>query len=101
MFVFKSVVANGRFKMQIPVGLTKINQRRRDGQSVCVRIQIDDIRAYMVLTTPACDGGSGGNRPPNEREILDLWEKHGLNKNEFAPANLLAFLNQLIRLIGD
>ena len=81
----------------------QINRRRRDGQTVCVRVRIDDSRANMILTTPACAGAGGGNRPPNaqESEIFDLWEKRGLNKGDFAPGNLIAFLNQLMRLIGD
>ena len=81
----------------------QIDRRRRDGQSVCVRVQIDDERANMVLTTPSCSGAAGGNRPPNaqESEVFDLWEKRGLNKDDFAPGNIVAFLNELMRLLGD
>jgi hypothetical protein len=81
----------------------QINRRRQDGLAVCVRVQIDDALANMMLTTLACDGAGGGNRPPNsqEREIFDLWEKHGLNKDDFAPANLVTFLKQLMRLVRD
>ena len=55
----------------------------------------------MILSMPACDG-SGGNRPPNpqESEIFALWDKNGLNKNDFSPENVGAFLKQLIRVIG-
>jgi hypothetical protein len=78
----------------------QINGRRRDGQSVCVRVSINDGPINMALATPNCSGGGGGSRLPNQQEerIFDLWNKHDLNKPEFTGGNLIAFLKQLRRL---
>lgn len=78
----------------------QINGRRRDGQSVCVRVVINDGSINMALSTPNCAGGGGGGRPPNQQEqrIFDLWDKHGLNKSEFNGGHLIAFLKQLRRI---
>lgn len=63
----------------------QINRRRADRQNVCVEV---------------C-GGVGG-RPPNgkEREVLDLWNRRGLNANDFTGGSLVAFLKQLRSLLG-
>jgi hypothetical protein len=81
----------------------QINRRRQDAQTVCVKIQIDDHRANMRLTTPGCDEVGGGNRPPNaqEKEIFALWDRHGLNRDDFSGGNVVEFLKRLIRLLGD
>ena len=78
----------------------QINGRRRDGQSVCVRVVINNGSINMALSTPSCTSGGGGGRPPNaqEQRIFDLWEKQGLNKPDFHGGNLIAFLKQLRRL---
>lgn len=78
----------------------EIIQRRKDGLSVCVRIQIRTDDLGMTLSTPAC-GGGGGGRPPTsrERELLDLWNKHGLNEEGFSPGSVVAFVKQALRLI--
>jgi hypothetical protein len=76
-----------------------IEQRRSDRQHVCVQIDINIGDLNMRLSTPDCPRGAGG-RPPNahEREVLELWEKHGLNRPDFAPGNVIAFLKQFRRL---
>ena len=78
----------------------QINGRRRDGQSVCVRVVINNGSINMVLSTPNCATGGGGGRSPNlqEQRIFDLWDKHGLNKTDFHGGNLIAFLKQLRRI---
>jgi hypothetical protein len=57
----------------------------------------------MVLTTPGCDGLGGGPRPPNaqEKEIFALWDRHELNRDDFSGGNVVEFLKQMIRLLGD
>lgn len=54
----------------------------------------------MHLATPGC-AGNGGGRPPtaNERVILELWRKHGLNEAGFAPGGVVTFLAQLRHLL--
>lgn len=80
----------------------QINGRRKDGQAVCVRLSVHTAGLNLSCSTPACaSSGSGGGRPPtpHEREILDLWAKHGLNTGDFAPGNVVAFVKQVLRLI--
>ena len=74
----------------------QINRRRADGQNVCVRVIIRHGQLNMTLSTPSCPQGTSG-RPPNrhEKQVFDLWEKRGLNKDQFTGGNLVAFLKQL------
>lgn len=75
----------------------QINRRREDGQSVCVQVIIREGEINISLSTPDCPGGGGGTRPPSaqEQEIFDLWDKRGLNKDDFHGGNLVAFLKQM------
>lgn len=78
----------------------RINQKRKEGARACVRVNIDLSGLRMQLSTPSCPAGLGGSRAPNsnEREVLDLWEKRGLNQVDFTAGNLIAFLKQFRRL---
>ena len=74
----------------------QINCRRADGQSVCVRVNIQNSRLNMILSTPTCPIGHSGRQPTRyEKEVFELWEKRGLNKEYFTGGNLVAFLKQL------
>jgi len=77
----------------------EINSRRRDGQSICVFVRIEEPGVSMSLCTPACrvGGGGGGGRPPNvrERAILELWQKRGLNDAEVEAGEVVSFVEQL------
>lgn len=70
---------------------------RREGLPACIQVRFDEPRLCMVLTTPGCQRGGGGGRPPNtrEREVFELWERLGLNDPAFPPGNLIAFLRRL------
>ncbi|HDG98397.1 MAG TPA: hypothetical protein ENG73_09565 [Desulfobacterales bacterium] len=74
----------------------QINRRKADIQSVCARVIIRQDQLNMTLSTPSCPKGTGG-RPPNryEKQVFDLWEKRGLNKEQFTVGNLITFLKQL------
>lgn len=74
----------------------QINRRRADGHSVCIRVIILQDQLNMTLSTPSCPKGVG-NRPPNryEQQVFDLWEKSGLNTEQFTSGNLITFLKQL------
>jgi len=78
----------------------QVNRRRRDGVAVCVQIQIRGDEVNVHLVTPGC-GPSVGGRPANgaEKPIVELWTKQGLNTNDFAPGNLIAFLKQLRKIL--
>lgn len=74
----------------------QLNRRRREGQSVCVRVTIDKPPLNMVLSTPECSGSSGGRAPkPQEQRIFELWERLRLNTLDFTGGNLVAFLKQV------
>lgn len=71
----------------------QVNRRRREGQSVCVVVSIHTSGIDVNRATPACSGGSGGGRMPNikERDVIDLWKKHGLTSDDFSAGNVVAF----------
>ncbi|MBU0910490.1 MAG: hypothetical protein KKA54_15700 [Proteobacteria bacterium] len=75
----------------------QINRRKADGLSICVRVFINDDRLNMSLSSAGCPQDTTGGRPPTryEKEIFDLWEKRGLNMENFHGGNLVAFLKQL------
>ena len=79
----------------------QINQRRADGQSVCVRVIINEGDLNIVLSTPTCGASGGSSRPPNhrEKEVLGLWNQRRLNDVDFTGGNLVAFLKQLKRFL--
>ena len=77
----------------------QITRRRRAGEAVCVQVRIEGDGLNLVLNTPGCPTGVSGGRPPNhlEREVFDLWNRHGLNEPDFSPGNVIAFLKQIAR----
>ncbi len=74
----------------------QLNRQRGNRQSVCVQVTIDEPSLNMVLSTSGCSG-TGGSRPPNERErrIFQLWERHKLSGSDFTGGSLIAFLRQI------
>lgn len=76
----------------------QIRGRRDDGQTVCVRVQINCPPVDVDLQTSACPGGgSGRSLTPEEQRVIDVWSDLGLGDPDFAPGNLVAFLKQLER----
>lgn len=70
----------------------QILRRRAD----CVRVKIRTPDINAVLATAGCPSGGGGRSPNTpEKRILDLWARHKLNEDGFAPGQLLAFLKQI------
>lgn len=78
-----------------------INRRRHDGQVVCVRVHLTEACAAILLSTPHCAGGGGG-RAPNEceRRLFDLWNKHHLDRANYAPGDVISFLKQAPHLLN-
>lgn len=76
----------------------EINFRRLEGQFVCVIITIHEKDISLVLATTNCphDVGGGSTRllTPNEEEVGKLWNRLGLNKDDFSSGNVVAFLKQ-------
>lgn len=79
----------------------QINARKSAGESVCVRVKISDGEVDLLLSTPTCGSGTGAGRKarPRELEVLDLWRQRGLNEENFTGGGLVAFLQQLERIL--
>lgn len=70
--------------------------------SVCVIVRLQAPNFRMTLATPGCRLAGGGNgQKPREREqaILELWDRMNLNCSDFTHGNIVAFLNQLKRIL--
>ena len=75
----------------------QILRRRNDRTSVCVKVSIKTDGLNILLTTPGCSGGASGGRTPNteENKILQLWERRGMDRDNFEIAELNAFLKDI------
>ena len=75
----------------------QVNDRRRDGAPVCVRVFIQERGLDMVLATSDCRSTGGGGRRPTaaEAEIFRLWNSLGLRDPHFASGQLIAFLKRV------
>ena len=78
---------------------SEINNRRRDGQTICVRVSINEDGLNLSLASPGCGSGGGGGRQPRPEElrVLELWDRHRLNLKDPSPGDLISFLRQLDR----
>jgi hypothetical protein len=87
-------------EISVPWLREHIKPARNKGLPVCVKVTIKSGDIDMFLSTPGCGGAGGGGRPPRpkEKEIFDLWEKRGLNADDFVIGQLNAFLNQIKHL---
>ena len=75
----------------------QIINRRKDGVLVCVKVFIEVGSINLILTTPDCTKSNVSRRLPNpqEKDLINLWDKKGLNEKDFTPGNLIAFLKQI------
>jgi hypothetical protein len=75
-----------------------ITNRKEAGQKVCLRVLIQSSDLDFSLTN--CPSGSSRTRKPTpkEREIIDLWNKFGLNDDDFGPGEVVAFTKQTRKL---
>ena len=82
--------------------LQQINRRRRDGERVCVIVEIDDSPINLIFATQGCARGGGSSRAftAQEQRVIKLWNKHHLDEAEFQGGELMAFLKQLRRMVG-
>ena len=79
----------------------QLNMRRDEGQSVCVRVTIQENGADIMFSTRNCPS-SGGVPKQNwrlrEQQASDLWKKCHMNDVNFTGGNFVAFLKQLSHL---
>jgi hypothetical protein len=75
----------------------QISRRTAAGESVCIRLRIDDPRAVMTLTTEDCPPGSSNTRLPNQLELrlFEIWKQHDLNGHRVNSGHLISFLARL------
>ena len=84
--------------------LGMISALRREGQPVCVLVTVEQYPVDLLLPAGACTGMSNGvRRPlkPEEQRIIEVWERHKLNRADFHEGELIAFLKQLRRLLDS
>ncbi|MBC8017109.1 MAG: hypothetical protein H7X83_01140 [Verrucomicrobia bacterium] len=81
--------------------IDQINQRKRDSLLICIQVLIDFGGRKMRLTTPTCAGTGGGGLAPTsqEKQIFDLWDKMGMNTNDFNAGKLIAFRSHLKKIL--
>lgn len=76
----------------------QVNNRKREGRPICVRVSIRTSTLQISLTTPGCGPGAGGRMPrPDEAEIIRLWERNKLTSDDFSGGNLVSFIKQVQR----
>ncbi|MGN6554037.1 MAG: hypothetical protein ACTHLW_09985 [Verrucomicrobiota bacterium] len=77
----------------------QVREREHDGQSVCVQVHLKYDGVDMTLATSGCGNGSGGRRPPNQKEIeiFELWKARHLDQAQWPVGALIAFLKQVRR----
>jgi hypothetical protein len=77
--------------------IQQIINRRKDGVLACVKVFIEVGSVNLVLTTPDYTKSRVSRRLPNpqEKDLIDLWDKKGLNEKDFTPGNIIAFLKQI------
>jgi hypothetical protein len=80
----------------------QINNRRKDGQIVCVRVFIKEDHLNLILSSLECPPKGRPKSSPltdQEKAIVDLWNKCKLNTSDFHGGNLIAFLEQVRRYL--
>lgn len=77
-----------------------VNRRLADGLRVCIEVVIHEPSCNVRLSTPGCSSRDGG-RPPTDEEavFIDLWCRHGLNREDYTVGNVLSFFQELRRLL--
>lgn len=66
------------------------------GMPVCVRVSISDGSISLLLSTPAChDRGRARELNNEEKKIIDLWMKRGLDQADVNEGQLIAFVNEI------
>lgn len=75
----------------------QINRRREDNVPPCVIVSVRQPGLNITLSTPGYASAGGAGRAPNDQErlIIDLWERLGLNGLSFTGGNVIAFIKHL------
>lgn len=75
---------------------SSLEQLRRSGAAVCVKVRIEEGDVDMILATTGCPSGEGG-RPfrDEEKRIFEQWRRHRLDTEHFTAHDLEEFLAPL------
>lgn len=81
--------------------LSQIRDQQSDNGSVCVQIIIEKGDVNLRLRSAGCPSTGGGGRQANAQElrILELWQQHGGKEGHLGGGEVVAFLNQLQRIL--
>lgn len=75
-------------------------QARRVGLLPAVQVHISQPGLVLGLATPGSgSGGGSGSLSPAQRDIVDAWLRHHMVSDKYTGGNLIAFLNDLERLL--
>ena len=87
-------------RAKFPILDQQVNGRRADGQDVCVRVRIQGP-VELSLASAGCGGAGGGSvLTADQQRVVDLWVDRGLAKADFMGGHVIAFLNQLFRILA-
>lgn len=77
----------------------RINKPKAQGMQVCTEVEISESDVNLRLATPSCGGGPGRKRKLTraEQRVANLWNKRGLNDEDYRGGNVIAFLEQVER----
>jgi hypothetical protein len=73
---------------------------RKQGVLPVVTVQISQPGLVLGLATPGSGRGGGGSLTPAQNRIVEAWMRHRMTSTNYTGGNLIAFLNDLERLIG-
>jgi hypothetical protein len=81
--------------------VNQIERRKRDNGRVCVQIVIQQGGMDLRLMSADCPRGNAAGRQAtdHEQEVFDLWNKFGLKDQGIEGGHVVAFLNQLNRIV--
>jgi len=71
----------------------------KQGARPAVVVRIDQPGLVLGLATPGAGRGGGGVLSAAQSRIVDAWLRHHLGSNKYTGGNLIAFLNDLERLL--
>ena len=77
-----------------------IDLLRKSNEPECIIVTIEEPSINITFSKGCNRAASSDTARFNEQErrIIELWEKH-MGKDELVPGQLVAFLNQLRRLV--
>ena len=73
-----------------------VEDLRSRGTPVCVEVTLHSGSVNMILATPGCGPASGGHEANRqEKKILELWKKKGLDDDNFNVRELIDFVERM------